>query len=118
MELKGTLHQIMPAQTGQGKTGNAWKKQDFLIETPGTYPKKALFTAWGDKVNLDAFKTGQTVTVFFDLEAREYNGRWYNDVKAWKIEGAQSEGGNSNDAPPYLPTIDENAPVADDDLPF
>jgi hypothetical protein len=116
MELKGTLHQIMPAQTGQGKNG-PWKKQDFLIEIPGTYPKKALFTTWNDRVNLDAFKPGQMVTVYFDLEAREYNGRWYNDVKAWKIEGTAENGGDK-DGTTNLPTIDDSTPVVEDDLPF
>lgn len=122
MELTGILYEIMPAQSGQGKTGNMWKKQDFLIEFgSGQYPKKAMMTAWGDKIDFSTFQKGQQVKVSFDLEAREYNGRWYNDVKAWKMEAAGSgAAAGGSDVPPYMPpppAFDDNL-NAQDDLPF
>jgi len=120
MELEGTLVQVMEPQGGTTKTGNPWKKQDFLLEVPGQYPKKALFTVWGDKVNFAEYPTGTKLKVSFDLDAREYNGRWYNDVKAWKVES----GGDENqvrDAPmqdSFPPEFSSPAGSDDNDLPF
>jgi Domain of unknown function (DUF3127) len=62
MEITGTLVQVNEPITGQGKNG-MWKKQEFIIETPGQYPKKVMITAWGDKINLAAIKPGSQVTV-------------------------------------------------------
>ena len=85
MDIKGRVTQLLPLQTGEGKNG-AWKKQDFIIETDGQYPKKVCISAWGDKINESALQVGSEINVSFDIESREYNGRWYTDVKAWKIE--------------------------------
>ncbi len=85
MDIKGRVIQLLALQTGEGKNG-AWKKQDFVIETEGQYPKKVCISAWGDKINESALQIGNDVNVSFDIESREYNGRWYTDVKAWKIE--------------------------------
>ncbi len=85
MDIKGRVTQLLPLQTGEGKNG-AWKKQDFIIETDGQYPKKVCISAWGDKINESALQIGSEINVSFDIESREYNGRWYTDVKAWKIE--------------------------------
>jgi hypothetical protein len=82
LEITATLKQILPPVTGQGRNGT-WSKQEFIIETSGDYPKSICCTMWGDKANvLQDLAAGQEVTVFFDLESREYNGRWYTDVKA------------------------------------
>lgn len=120
MELEGTLVQVMEPQGGTTKTGNPWKKQDFLIEVPGQYPKKALFTVWGDKVNFSDYPMGSKLKVSFDLEAREYNGRWYNDVKAWKVEpsGSGKQGGEPFPQDPFPPEISSPAGSDDNDLPF
>jgi Domain of unknown function (DUF3127) len=120
MEITGTLVQVNEPITGQGKNG-MWKKQEFIIETPGQYPKKVMITAWGDKINLAAIKPGSQVTVGFDLESREYNGRWYTDVKAWKVApGAGSATGQSepNSMMPPPPSFDNGGAAVDDDLPF
>ena len=112
MQLTGKLIQVMPLQTGTGKNGQ-WKKQDIILETEGTYPKKVCVSIWGDKINESQLKPGAMLTVQFDIESREYNGRWYTDVKAWKVESGTGSGS----------TIDRDFPenVADenkDDLPF
>ena len=96
MEITGRIIQLLPLQTGQGKNG-VWKKQDFVIETDGQYPKKVCISAWGDKVSESVLVVGKEVTVSFDIESREFNGRWYTDVRAWKVE----EGGGGAPVEPY-----------------
>ncbi|MDR0711988.1 MAG: DUF3127 domain-containing protein [Prevotellaceae bacterium] len=93
MELKAKLIQLLPLQTGEGRNG-PWKKQDFIVETDGQYPRKVCFSIWGDKVNPSILAVGNTLNVSFEAESREFNGRWYTDLRAWKIdlidEGATS----------------------------
>ncbi|WEK36972.1 MAG: DUF3127 domain-containing protein [Candidatus Pseudobacter hemicellulosilyticus] len=115
MDISGKILQLLQVQTGQGKNGT-WKKQDFILETGDTYPKKVCIAVWGDKIDMNSFRPGDSITVSFDVESREYNGRWYTDVKAWKI--VKGSGGSDADMPP--PPV--NAPAfnggGDDDLPF
>jgi hypothetical protein len=85
MQLTAKLIQLLPLQTGSGKNGQ-WKKQDVIVETDGTYPKKICISIWGDKIDESVLKTDNLLKIDFDVESREYNGRWYTDVKAWKIE--------------------------------
>jgi hypothetical protein len=119
MEITGTLVQINEPITGQGKNG-MWKKQEFILETEGQYPKKVMITAWGDKLNLGSFKPGSKITVGFDLESREYNGRWYTDVKAWKIAaGGATTAQPDPEAPlPPPPSFEGVDAMPQDDLPF
>ncbi len=114
MDLNGKLIQLLGIQTGQGKTGNTWKKQEFVLETGDTYPKKVCIAVWGDKIDMSQFQVGQQLTVSFDVESREFNGRWYTDVKAWKVVPADG-GASAPAAPAYSGPID---PSSDDDLPF
>lgn len=85
MQLSAKLIQLLPQQTGAGRNGQ-WKKQDIIVETDGQYPKKICVSVWGDKINEDQLKVGNRLKIDFDVESREFNGRWYTDVKAWKIE--------------------------------
>ena len=131
MQLTAKLAQILPAESGTGKNGE-WKKQSIIVESEGQYPKKVCVTAWGDKINAAQWQTGLRLTIDFDLESREFNGRWYTDVKAWKIEpaGAGSTPGSSTSAamqqevsmpeqPIPYDTMPETPPApAIDDLPF
>ncbi|MBN9382684.1 MAG: DUF3127 domain-containing protein [Chitinophagaceae bacterium] len=87
MQLTAKLIQLLPLQTGTGKNGQ-WKKQEFIVETEGTYPKKICISLWGDKIDESQLKIGNDLKIDFDIESREYNGRWYTDVKAWKVESA------------------------------
>jgi len=84
MEITGKIVQILPLQSGQGKNG-VWKKQDYIIEFGDQYPKKVCFNLWGDKIDTFAIQLNDQVKVDFDVESREFNGRWYTDVKAWNI---------------------------------
>ncbi len=90
MQLTAKLIQLLPLQTGSGKNG-PWKKQDIIVETEGQYPKKLCIAIWGDKINESQLQPGALLSISFDVESREYNGRWYTDVKAWKIEAAGSK---------------------------
>lgn len=86
LNITGKVTKVMIAQTGSGKKG-AWVKQDFIIETSDQYPKTICFTAWGDLADtVSGLKPGQEVTVSFNPESREYNGKYYTDLKAWKID--------------------------------
>ena len=114
MEIKGKLVQTLPVVTGQGKNGE-WKKQDIVLETEGTYPKKVCITVWGDKVNISALAEGSMLNASIDIESREYNGKWYTNVTAWKVETAND--GQGSPAP--LPPMDVyDAPDDDGGMPF
>ncbi len=120
MEISGKVINVMDLLTGVGKTGNAWKKQEFVIETSDQYPKKVFFHLWGDKVDNNPLNIGDTISVSFDVESREFNGRWYTDLKAWKIvsgNAAKSTGtsASSNEEFANSNPVDE---TAGDDLPF
>lgn len=115
MDISGKIIQFLPVQTGSGKNGT-WKKQEFILETGDTYPKKVCIAVWGDKIDIAGFKAGETINVSFDVESREYNGKWYTDVKAWKVvAGKGAEGGSSAAAPQAAPAGDF---PSGDDLPF
>jgi hypothetical protein len=115
MEVKGKVTQLLPQQSGMGKKG-PWKKQEFILETQSQYPKKVCLSVWGDKVEQFNVKEGDLLIASVELESREYNGRWYTEARAWKIE--RNAGGGRNDAP--LPAEEPFAGdnTASDDLPF
>lgn len=119
MDISGKIIQFLPVQSGQGKNGT-WKKQEFILETGDNYPKKVCIAVWGDKIDMGGFKPGDLVDVSFDVESREYNGRWYTDVKAWKLV-AKKGGGTVPDNTSYnndMPGTFETSAAGDDDLPF
>lgn len=90
MELKGKVAHLLSKQSGQGKNGK-WQKQEFILETYAQYPKKVCVALWGDKAEQFSVQEGETITAYIDVESREYNGWWYTDVKAWKIDKGQKE---------------------------
>ncbi len=114
MQLQGKIVAILPLQTGNGKNGE-WKKQDIIVETNDQYPKKICVSIWGDKIVESIIKEGNNLDISFDIESREFNGRWYTDIKAWRLELANKTGANvvSKIIPPEVPEYDEEK-----DLPF
>src|SRR6478609_2724694 len=98
MEITGTVVSLLPLQTGQGKNG-VWKKQEFIMETPGQFPKKVCLSLWGEKADENRISVGERITASINIESREYNGRWYTDVRAWKVQ-KESCGKNGGDVPP------------------
>jgi hypothetical protein len=120
MQLTGKLVQLLPLQTGAGKNGE-WKKQEIIIETAGQYPKKVCISVWGDKIDLNKLRIGNVLKIDFDIESREYNSRWYTDVKAWRIEGEgnqQPVAPKGSSTPDYEPPVVDMSTQSDDDLPF
>lgn len=113
MQLSGKLLQLLPLQTGQGKNGT-WKKQEVILETEGQYPKKVCVAIWGDKADEKTLQVGNTLKIDFDVESREYNGKWYTDVKAWKVEVAGAATFSDNEP---LPPGDMDGDM-ENDLPF
>ena len=115
MQLTAKLTQLLPIQTGTGKNGE-WKKQDIIVETDGQYPKKVCISIWGDKINEGQLQIGNLLQIDFDIESREYNNKWYTDIKAWKIELA----GTSTQKTPdnEVNTVDSILNSEDEGLPF
>ena len=115
MQLTAKLTQLLPIQTGSGKNG-VWKKQDIIVETDGQYPKKVCISIWGDKINEGQLQIGNLLQIDFDIESREYNSKWYTDIKAWQIEVETLSIQKNSDA---IANIDLAEPQSDDDiLPF
>ena len=127
MELSGKVFKVMPVESGEGKNG-VWKKQQIVIETDGgKYPKKVAVVFWSDLVDNAGFVEGRDISVEFDVESREYNGKWYTDVKAWRINKTESNNTSSsntsstttaNTTTPAYTEADAPAATIDDDLPF
>lgn len=85
LKVTGEVKQILKPESGTSKAGKEWNKQDFVIETEDQYPKLNAFTLFGEKVSLCP-KVGENVEVFFNFESREYNGRWFHNITAWRVE--------------------------------
>ena len=127
MDLTGKVIAIMEARGGvSARTGNSWMTQEYVIEMPGQYPRKMMFNIFGeDRIKQFNIQPGEEITVQFDIDAREYNGRWYNDIRAYNIlRGQAAQESVSSAAPaasaaPFPPT-QEPAPGegSADDLPF
>ena len=94
MEITGKIIVLLSPQSGKTANGE-WRKQEYILETDSQYPKKICFMAWGDKIEQFGIKLDEKLTVSVDLESREYNGRWYTDVKAWKISRHTFDANNS-----------------------
>ena len=120
MEISGKIIELLPEQSGQSANG-PWRKQEYILETDGQYPRKICFMVWGDKIEQFGIQRGENLVVSVDIESREYNSRWYTDVKAWKV--SRSDGSTSETHRP--PTEDYHqskstiAPQVDEgDMPF
>ncbi len=117
MDLKvtGVVQDILQEVSGQGKNGT-WRKREFILETQEQYPKKICIVQWGDEIDAVNLKQGEQITASIDVQSREYNGRWYTDVKAWKVE---RQAGNGTEAPgPDFNDMPEPPQFDEDDLPF
>ena len=117
---KGKITQILKAESGVSKAGNAWTKQEFVIETQEQFPKKICFTLFGDKVSLlNGLSENTEVEVSFNVESRDFNGKWYHNINAWKIETTDAAA-PSGDFPPEFTAADIPPEREGDynDLPF
>jgi hypothetical protein len=129
LEIEGKIYRKLAPQSGTSARGTL-SKQDFVLEYPdGNFTAQACFTAFGDDkvAELGKFAEGDTVRVSFNLRAREYNGRWYNDLRVWRLAPAGQAAPAPAAAPAApaamppaapAPTLDDMPASADDDLPF
>ena len=88
MELTGSIIAVMEPHSGVSqRTGNTWMTQEYVLEVPGMYPKKMVFSIFGeDRIKQFALQQGeQNVTVQFEIDAHEYNGRWFNEVRCYNV---------------------------------
>ena len=127
MELTGKIIAVMEPRGGvSARTGNTWKTQEYVLEVPGQYPKRCLFNVFGeDRINQFNIQNGDELTIQFDIDAREYNGRWFNDIRAYNVirgqqpvPGAQPVAAPSEATSPVPPAQEPASEGASDDLPF
>lgn len=122
MEITGRIILALPEISGTSKAGNPWKKREYVLETQETYPKKVHFDFFGERADQYPLNVGDNVRLSFDIESREYNGRWFTSIRGWKAEsaGAAAEPTAVNSdlgtipPPPVMPA----AQAGEDDLPF
>ncbi len=120
MEIKGTIILALPEVSGVSRSGNNWKKREYVLEnTEGNFPRKVAFTCFGENADKIQLKVGDKVNMFFDIESREFNGRWYTDIRCWRADVEQA-----GTAAPAAPAAMPGAPVpppaaaADEEFPF
>jgi hypothetical protein len=131
MEVKGKIIQKLEPVSGTSKAGNAWSKQEYVLETHEAYPKKVFFDFFGDRANQFQLEVGDEVNLSFDIESREYNGRWFTSIRGWKAEKIDPNAAAQPAAAPAAagapaapvappPTADFSATggESNDDLPF
>ena len=132
MELTGKIIAVMAAQSGvSARTGNSWMSQEYVIEVPGQYPRKCVFRLFGeDRIKQFNIQQGEDLTIQFDIDAHEYNGRWFNEIRAYNVvrgQVAQPVAAAPAAAPfppagaataPFPPAQEPAAENAADDLPF
>lgn len=123
MDLQGRVIAVLPPREGTSARG-PWKSQEYVIETHEQYPKKMVFNVFGaDRVEQFAIKLNEEIKVSFDIDAHEYNGRWFNNIRAWSVQHV-----GDNNVQPTQPTTANSQPVQQqaapqqqgqsDDLPF
>lgn len=131
MELTGRIIAVLEAKSGtSSRTGNKWMKQEYVMEVPGDYPSHCSFMVFGeDRIKQLDIQNGEDVTIQFDIDAHEYNGRWYNDFKAYNVIRENKANRpvstvttpSDENLPPFPPmpdTVDTLKNVYGSDLPF
>ena len=114
MEIVGKIIQVLPLQSGtSSRTGNSWQVQSYVLETQEQYPRKVCFEIFGeDKIKNNPCNIDDLVTVSFDIESREFNGRWYTSIRAWRVQqGDQTAAQPAAQATPQ-PAAPAAAPAA------
>ncbi|KAA6335403.1 hypothetical protein EZS27_016361 [termite gut metagenome] len=130
MEFSGRIIAVLPPKSGVGKaTGNEWKAQEYVIESHEQYPKRMCFEVFGgDKIQQFNIQLNEEIIVSFDIDARQWQDRWFNSIRAWKVERERGVTGEPSPATnvAYTPTSQPSPTItseftqgdANDDLPF
>ena len=127
MELAGKVIAVLEPRGGVSKSGNEWKVQEYVIETHDQYPRRMCFDVFGaDKIQQFNIQVGEELNVSFDIDAREWQGRWFNSIRAWKVERVNADAQQMPpmeapfpplNAAPAAP-VDFSSSDEKDDLPF
>ena len=116
MELQGKVIAVLPERSGVSARGE-WKSQSFVIETHEQYPKKLVFDVFGaERLAQFNIQSGEEILVSFDIDAHEYNGRWFNNLRAWKVERGVAPAADASASASYAtatPTTAAPSPVSD-----
>lgn len=124
MEFTGKIIAVLAPRGGVSKNGNEWKVQEYVIEDHGQYPRKMCFDVFGsEKIEQFNIQMGEELTISFDVDAREYQGRWYNSIRAWKVDRVAAQAAPGAPAAVAQPVAPAPAPdfaagSTADDLPF
>ena len=117
LSIKGTLKTVLNTESGTSKAGNEWKKQSFILDTGSQYNPEICFQLFGDdKIQLlKEYNEGDQIEVSFNLSSREYNGRYFHNIDAWRIEKLNESKTDINESeiPQFNSSNNE-----EDDLPF
>ncbi len=117
ISITGTVKQVLDEQSGTSKNGQ-WRKQEFILETEGEYPKPVCIVQWGEKIDEFGIREGERLTAHVDIQSREYNGRWYTDVKAWRVERPDAAAGGAGASGAGAPPATEDEPWPEEPSPF
>jgi hypothetical protein len=118
LTIKGRLANILKMESGQSKAGKEWKKQSFVIDTGDQYNPNVCFSLFGDDkiALLSQVAVGQDIEVSFNVSSREYQGKWFHNLDAWKITGQGGQAPSNGSVPP--PSEEDFMAEGGDDLPF
>jgi len=105
MELTGRIIAVLPANSGvSNRTGNPWMSQEYVIEVPGQYPRRCMFRLFGeDRIRQFNIQNGEDLTIQFDIDAHEYQGRWFNEIRAYNVIRGQVPPVVNSAASPFPP---------------
>lgn len=126
MEIEGKIIYNLGETSGTSKAGRAWKKHEYVLETQDTYPRKVYFDFFGDRADQYPLEVGDVVRLSFDIDSREYNGRWFTSISGWKAEKIGDAASASpaqpaqaaNPGMPSAPDAPDFGKDESDDLPF
>lgn len=125
MEIKGKIIVVLPERGGVSQAGKEWMTQEYVLETQDRYPRKMMFSVFGrDRIEQFDIHLGEVITVKFDIDSKEYNGRWYNSITAWQVE-RENQQQVATEAPAVPPPSSDifnqqqnDEAQKNDDLPF
>ena len=100
-EITGKIIAVLPTRSGTSARGTQWSSQTAVIETHEQYPKRVASDVLGDKITEFNLQVGEEVTVSFDINAREFNGKWFNSVNAWNVVRKQYPAQGGYNTNPY-----------------
>ena len=119
MEVEGKVIQFIGERSGTSKAGNPWKVKEYVLETNENYPRKIAFDFFGDRADQFPLNVGDEIRLSFDIESREYQGRWFTSIRGWKSEPLAASAPAAAAAPGTVPPPPPVEPAGNgEDLPF